>query len=403
MDKIKRFFKYDFVIFLLDIIAVNASYFLALLLRFSINSRLDPLIERYLNTVIYFAPIYTVICIVVFFIFRLYGGMWRYAGISDVNRILFANVTTSIINVVITVLFYQRMPITYYVMGAAMQLVSVASIRFAYRFAVLEKRHITKTNAINALVIGTQENGSQTIKLLNIGVRYRPVAVTGIDDKDAGKFIDGIPVYARSEFEKVITKHKIKAVFLADSRIEKEERIKVINFCKEKEIEYRDYSSFFTFKGDNDTFNEFLSANEGQDINEKKVIPFSPPDIGDAEINEVVETMKSGWITTGPRVKLLERRLAAYIETGNNSYDTEGNAERWSNRIVCLNSATSAEELNLRILGIGEGDEVIVPAYTYTSTASAVIHCGATVKFIDIQKDGDPVTHLPDMMRLRMR
>ncbi len=397
MDKIKRFFKYDFVIFLLDIIAVNASYFLALLLRFSINSRLDPLIERYLNTVIYFAPIYTVICIVVFFIFRLYGGMWRYAGIGDVNRILFANVTTSIINVVITVLFYQRMPITYYVMGAAMQLVSVAFIRFAYRLAVLEKRQITKSNAINALVIGTRENGSQTIKLLNIGVRYRPVAVTGIDDNDAGKLIDGIPVYARSEFERVITKHKIKAVFLAESRIDKEERNKIIDFCKEKQIEYRDYSSFFTFKGDNDSFNEVLSVHEGQDLKEKKVIPFSPPDIGDSEINEVVEAMRSGWITTGPRVKLLERRLAAYIEKGNNTYDTEADPERWSNRVVCLNSATAAEELNLRILGIGEGDEVIVPAYTYTASASAVIHCGATVKFIDIQKDGSPETHMPEL------
>ena len=98
--------------------------------------------------------------------------------------------------------------------------------------------------------------------------------------------------------------------------------------------------------------------------------------------------MRSGWITTGPRVKLLERRLAAYIETGKNDYDTESDSARWSNRVVCLNSATSAEELNLRILGIGEGDEVIIPAYTYTASASAVIHCGATVKFVDIQKDG---------------
>ena len=64
---------------------------------------------------------------------------------------------------------------------------------------------------------------------------------------------------------------------------------------------------------------------------------------------------------------------------------------------MCLNSATAAEELNLRILGIGPGDEVIVPAYTYTASASAAIHCGATVKFVDIQKDGAPVTHMPEM------
>lgn len=129
----------------------------------------------------------------------------------------------------------------------------------------------------------------------------------------------------------------------------------------------------------------------------KRMIPFSPPDISEAEIAEVAEAMRSGWITTGPRTKLLERRLAAYIETGRNDVDTEAEAGRWSDRVVCLNSATAAEELNLRVLGIGPGDEVIVPAYTYTASASAVIHCGATVHFVDIQKDGDRVTHMPEM------
>lgn len=132
---------------------------------------------------------------------------------------------------------------------------------------------------------------------------------------------------------------------------------------------------------------------------EKRMISFSPPDITEAEIAEVAEALRSGWITTGPRTKLLERRLAAYIETGKNDIDcnTEENNIKYSNRVVCLNSATAAEELNLRILGVGPGDEVIVPAYTYTASASCAIHCGATVKFVDIQKDGDPVTHMPEM------
>lgn len=130
---------------------------------------------------------------------------------------------------------------------------------------------------------------------------------------------------------------------------------------------------------------------------EKRMISFSPPDISELEIQEVAEALRSGWITTGPRVKLLERRLAAYIETGDTSVDTEANKNYYSNRVVCLNSATAAEELNLRILGIKPGDEVIVPSYTYTATASAAVHCGATVKFVDIQKDGDKTTHAPEM------
>jgi len=132
---------------------------------------------------------------------------------------------------------------------------------------------------------------------------------------------------------------------------------------------------------------------------EKRLISFSPPDITELEIAEVAEALRSGWITTGPRTKLLERRLAAYIEIGRTDVDcnTEENVKKYSNRVVCLNSATAAEELNLRIWGVGPGDEVIVPAYTYTASASAVIHCGAKVVFVDIQKDGDSVTHMPEM------
>ncbi len=131
----------------------------------------------------------------------------------------------------------------------------------------------------------------------------------------------------------------------------------------------------------------------------KRFIPFSPPDISELEIQEVAEALRSGWITTGPRTKLLERRIAAYIETGRTDIDcnTEENVKKYSNCVVCLNSATAAEELNLRIFGVGPGDEVIVPAYTYTASASAAIHCGAKVVFVDIQKDGDPVTHMPEM------
>ncbi len=101
-------------------------------------------------------------------------------------------------------------------------------------------------------------------------------------------------------------------------------------------------------------------------------IYFSPPDITEAEINEVCEALRSGWITTGPRTKEFERRLAQFCGT---------------ERVACLSSATAALEMNLRILGIGEGDEVIVPAYTYTASAAAAIHVGAKVVFVDSKPD----------------
>ena len=99
-------------------------------------------------------------------------------------------------------------------------------------------------------------------------------------------------------------------------------------------------------------------------------IPFSPPDMTEAEVNEVREAILSGWITTGPRTKELERQVAEYVGT---------------ERAVCLNSATACLELALRLFGIGEGDEVIVPAYTYTASASVVWHVGAKIVFIDCQ------------------
>ena len=104
----------------------------------------------------------------------------------------------------------------------------------------------------------------------------------------------------------------------------------------------------------------------------KRNIPFSPPDITEAEIEEVCAALRSGWITTGKRTKLLEQRIAEYVGTS---------------KAVCLNSATAALELTLRILGVGASDEVIVPAYTYTASASVVCHVGATLRIIDSQKD----------------
>ncbi len=103
----------------------------------------------------------------------------------------------------------------------------------------------------------------------------------------------------------------------------------------------------------------------------KRNIPFSPPDITQAEIDEVVDALKSGWITTGPKTKELERLTAERCE---------------NKKAVCLNSNTACAEMTLRILGVGEGDEVIVPAYTYTASASVIAHVGAKIVPVDCEK-----------------
>ena len=104
----------------------------------------------------------------------------------------------------------------------------------------------------------------------------------------------------------------------------------------------------------------------------KRMIPFSPPDISEAEIAEVAATLRSGWITTGPRTKQLERNIAEWIGT---------------EKCVCLNSQTACAEMALRVMGIGDGDEVITCAYTYTASASVIVHTGAKVVLIDTQPE----------------
>lgn len=101
-------------------------------------------------------------------------------------------------------------------------------------------------------------------------------------------------------------------------------------------------------------------------------ISFSPPDISEVEINEIIDTLKSGWITTGPKTKLFEKKIAEYTNTS---------------KAVCLNSATAAMEMTLRLLGIGEGDEVITSTYTYTASASIIDHVGAKIVLVDTAKD----------------
>ena len=101
-------------------------------------------------------------------------------------------------------------------------------------------------------------------------------------------------------------------------------------------------------------------------------VPFSPPDMTEAEAAEVCDAILSGWITTGPRTKKLEKEVAEFVGV---------------DKAVCLNSQTACGEMALRLLGVGEGDEVIVPAYTYTASASIVEHVGATLVFVDVQKD----------------
>ena len=394
----------DLLIVLLDVVAVNLSHYLALVFRFYMEHKMvfTDMETWYVPWFLQFAPIYTVFCLLVFWRLRLYGGLWRYAGINDMNRILLSSALCVVFMFFGTLLMFgRRFPISFYVLGALMQLVFVTSIRFFYRLWMIEKRKLQnwRQHGEPALVIGAGEAAHRLVRELEEKGSARPVCV--LDGKQrassaSGRAMDGIPVYTGLEMlEYVVKRFDVKQVFIADPMLQSERKNEIERFCRGNGIGLTDYGYAMYLSG-NEELDETREALP-EDVSLQKIIPFSPPDISEKEISEVVEALRSGWITTGPRTKRLQRRLTAFVETGRTDIDTDSDLQMWRHRTVCLGSATAALELSLRVLGIGPGDEVIVPAYTYTATASAVAHCGAKVVFVDIRKDGNERTHMPEM------
>ena len=392
----------DLLIVLLDIVAVNASHYLALVFRFYMESRMvfTVLEADYTNWFLMFAPAYTAFCLIIFWRMRLYGGMWRYAGINDMNRIIISSIFCLVFMTAGTmIVFPRRFPFSYYAVGAILQFGFITAIRFFYRLWTIETRRIRnwRKHGEHALIIGAGEAAHRLIRELEESEKTRPVCVLDIKQKVSfGRAMDGVPVYTGEDMLEYVTKRfDIKHVYIADPMLQSEQKNKIERFCRTNEMELTDYGYAIYLSGneDLDETREVLP----EEVSIQKMIPFSPPDISEKEISEVVEALRSGWITTGPRTKRLQRRLTAFVETGRTDVDTDSDLMKWRHRTVCLGSATAALELSLRVLGIREGDEVIVPAYTYTATASAVLHCGATVKFVDIRRDGDERTHMPEM------
>ncbi len=249
----------DLWIALLDVLAVNIAYFLALIIRFYVNFEFRPTVSYYLTDWLRFTPFYTVLSIITFMLFKLYGGMWRYAGINDMNRIIGANLTTVAIQVVGTIVFIRRMPITYYVIGAILQFFFIVMIRFSYRILLVEKRKINnrKNPTISAMLIGAGETARKTIKHLEENTAFRITVV--VDEKSEGKSLDGIPVVGK--YEQNIT--DIKAIFIADPQLSDENREKIKQFAADKGLELQDYSGYLSNLGGRVPLTSLLELTNG--------------------------------------------------------------------------------------------------------------------------------------------
>ena len=234
---------------LFDIFAVNFSYYMALVLRFYVNHEFHLAGTLFMPLFLKFAPYYTVCCIVVFWLFKLYNGMWRYAGFNDVNRVIWANLVTCAIQVFGTLLFIRRMPITYYALGAAIQFALVFLSRFSYRLFAIEFSKYTqgKNAAVNVMIIGAGETARLLLRQLESDVHsaLHPVCVLDTRNREAGRLFNGLPVIGGLEqLEEAAGKYGVKSVILADSVMPQETRADILARCADVGLAVQDFSLY---------------------------------------------------------------------------------------------------------------------------------------------------------------
>ena len=302
LDSVAR----DLWIVLMDILAVNLSYFLALLIRFYVNFEFRPTVKYYLTDWLHFAPFYTVLAIVVFAVFKLYGGMWRFAGINDMNRIIGASLVTTAIQVVGTLLFIRRMPITYYIIGAILQFLFVSLIRFGYRILLVEKKKVAdrKAPAVPCAVIGAGETARKAIHHLE-DTPFRATII--IDKQSAGKTLDGINVI--TDLETALT--SVKTVFIADPNLSVEERKEIKEKCEAANIELQDYTGYLSNLGGRIPVSSLLELVKGPvtitiDGKEEKY------DSGDAAVSALRDRYEIKAIE-GAKIELDRPNSVAYV------------------------------------------------------------------------------------------
>ena len=216
---------------LFDIFAVNISYYMALVLRFYVNHAFHEAGARYVPAFYRFAPYYTLCCILVFALFKLYSGMLRYAGYNDVKRIVQACLVTCVIQVAGTLLFVQRMPISYYTIGALLQFAMIAVSRLSYRFLTIELSKLHGSAAsIPVMIVGAGETARKVIRRFGADSSAIGCPVCAIDyrNRDTGMLRDGVPVVGGlDDMKAAAEKYAVQSVVVADSLMPQDVREEV--------------------------------------------------------------------------------------------------------------------------------------------------------------------------------
>lgn len=264
-----RWFAIRLAMVLFDILAVNLAYFFALILRFYVGEEFNEYAQWCIPAFKTFAPYFTVCCVVVFFCFKLYSSLWKYAGINDLNRIIGANFVTFLIQVVGTLLFIGRMPITYYLLGALIQFVLIAASRFSYRLISAEKAVALKGRSqteLNVMIVGVGETARIVRKKIDNDHTNAAhlVCMFSCNHENAGGLMDGIPVVnGMDKLKDTIQKYNVACVILADSIMTEKHRKEIKAICQAADVGVQDFSGYLQNDGSDLTLMKLMQYAAG--------------------------------------------------------------------------------------------------------------------------------------------
>lgn len=226
---------------LIDAICVNLAFIVSLLLRYYVNSSFMSSAKKFIGYYGQVAPLYTVMCIVIFAEFGLYHGMWKNARFNDLNRIAGANIFVLLIYIIISSIFGIRVPFNVCIVAGLLQFLAVTIVRYATRFIRLEKSKIAKrkNKTKNVMIVGEELKGRNMIKFLSTDPQYKPAVILG---SSSGEHIYNVPVVKNDDYMAVITSYDIGCVIIVSKSYDEDKRKELENICETKGIEFLDYS-----------------------------------------------------------------------------------------------------------------------------------------------------------------
>ena len=237
------------ILVLYDIFTVNIAFFLGLFIRFDCRFELIP--KYYLNAFVKIAPIYTIFCLIIFFVYKLYNSIWRFASFNELVRVSFATIITGLFQILYSIFFIQRMPITYYAFGIMIQYFMLVGIRFSYRFILLERSRIIKsTNGKigRVMLIGAGSAGQMILRDIVTSKETNDKVYCIIDDNSNkwGRQIDGVTIVGgREKILESVKKYEINKIYIAIPTLTAGERKDLLDICKDTGCELKNLPGMY--------------------------------------------------------------------------------------------------------------------------------------------------------------